>query len=78
MAPLVLLAFLSSRLVHADHWLSPSRFRVPYLGGHDWRQPLYLPPVPPAVAWIIAVLTALAGLCLSAGLFDLPGIFRTS
>src|ERR1022692_3003295 len=68
-APLVLLAFLSSRLVHADHWLRPIGFRVPYLGGHDWRQPLYLPPFPPALAWIIAVLTALAGLCLSEGLF---------
>ena len=29
--PLVLLAFQSSRLIHADHWLSPVGFRVPYL-----------------------------------------------
>jgi hypothetical protein len=67
-APLVLLAFQSARLVHADHWLSPVGFRVPYLGGHDWRQPLYLPPVSPSVAWTVAALTTLAGLCLSAGL----------
>ena len=67
--PLVLLGFLSSRLVHADHWLSPVGFRVPYLGGHDWRQPLYLPPLPPGAAWGVAAATALAGLCLAAGLF---------
>lgn len=70
--PLVLLGFLSSRLLHADYWLSPVGFRVPYLGGHDWRQPLYLPAVPAVVAWILAVATVLAGLCLSAGLFTQP------
>jgi hypothetical protein len=68
-APLVLLAFQSSRLVHADHWLSPVGFRVPYLGGNDWRQPLYIPAVSPGLAWTIAVVTTLAGLALSAGLF---------
>jgi uncharacterized membrane protein YphA (DoxX/SURF4 family) len=75
--PLVLLGFLSSRLAHADYWLSPVGFRVPYLGGHDWRQPLYLPAVPPTVAWILAVATVLAGLCLSLGLFVQPaaGLF---
>jgi uncharacterized membrane protein YphA (DoxX/SURF4 family) len=67
--PLVLLGFFSSRLAHADHWLSPVGFRVPYLGGHDWRQPLYLPPLPPAAAWAVAVATVVAALCLSAGLF---------
>jgi len=67
--PIVLLGFLSSRLAHADYWLSPVGFRVPYLGGHDWRQPLYLPPLPPAVTWILAAGTVLTGLCLSMGLF---------
>ena len=65
--PLVLLSFQASRLVHADHWLSPIGFRVPYLGGSDWRQPLYIPPVPPGLAWAIAVATVVSGLCLSAG-----------
>jgi hypothetical protein len=68
--PLVLLSFQASRLVHADHWLSPIGFRVPYLGGGDWRQPLYIPPVPPALAWTIAIVTVVAGLCLSAGFFS--------
>ncbi len=67
--PLVLLLFQTSRLVHADHWLSPVGFRVPYLGGHDWRQPLYIPPVSPGLAWTIAVVTVLTGLAVSAGLF---------
>jgi uncharacterized membrane protein YphA (DoxX/SURF4 family) len=66
--PLILLAFQSSRLVHADEWLSPAGFRVPDLGG-DWRQPLYLPPVPVGVAWGVAVLMTVSGLALTAGLF---------
>src|SRR5262249_18362981 len=70
--PLIILGFLSSRLVHADHWLSPVGFRVPDLGGHDWRQPLYLPPVSPLAAWVIAVVTTIAGLLLAAGLFTRP------
>src|SRR5437764_600191 len=72
LVPLVLLGFLSSRLVHADHWLSPVGFRVPDLGGGDWRQPLYLPPVPSTVAWVIAVATTLAGVFLAAGLLTRP------
>jgi len=66
--PLATLGFLSSRLVHADQWLSPLGFNVPDLGGGDWRQPLYLPPIPPWAAWTVAVATASAGLCLAAGL----------
>jgi len=65
--PLVLLSFQASRLVHADHWLTAIGFRVPYLGGHDWRQPLYLPALPPWLAWTIAAVTVVAGLFLSAG-----------
>jgi vitamin K-dependent gamma-carboxylase-like protein len=66
-APLVLLVFQSTRLIHADQWLSWAGFRVPYLGGHDWRQPLYVAPISPGAAWAIAVLIVVAGLCLSAG-----------
>ncbi|HSS38450.1 MAG TPA: HTTM domain-containing protein [Polyangia bacterium] len=66
--PLILLAFQSARLVHADEWLSPAGFRVPDLGG-DWRQPLYIPPVPIGVAWGVAVLMTVSGLALAAALF---------
>ena len=77
--PLVLLAFQSSRLIHADEWLSPHGFRVPYLGGDDWRQPLYIPPVPVGVAWAVAVAITLSGLSLSLGLFTRlsAGLFGT-
>jgi uncharacterized membrane protein YphA (DoxX/SURF4 family) len=66
--PLVLLAFQSSRIAHADEWLSPVGFRVPDLGG-DWRQPLYIPPVPVAVAWAVGVAMVLSGLSVAAGFF---------
>jgi len=75
--PLIVIGFLSSRLVHADDWLSAVGFRVPYLGGNDWRQPLYLPAVSVPVAWAVAVALVLAGTCLAAGLFTRPaaGLF---
>ncbi|HEV3032220.1 MAG TPA: HTTM domain-containing protein [Polyangia bacterium] len=66
LVPLAVLGFLSSRLVHADHWLGSAGFRVPDLGG-DWRQPLYLPAMPPWAAWTVAVVIALSGLSLVAG-----------
>jgi hypothetical protein len=69
LVPLILLAFQSSRLVHADEWLSPLGFRVPYLGGDDWRQPLYIPPIPAGVAWAVAVAITASGLSLSLGFF---------
>jgi hypothetical protein len=66
--PLVLLAFQSSRIAHADEWLSPAGFRVPDLGG-DWRQPLYIPPVSVGMAWAIGVVMVVSGLSTAAGLF---------
>jgi uncharacterized membrane protein YphA (DoxX/SURF4 family) len=70
--PVAVLGFLSSRLGHAADWLSPAGFQVPYLGGNDWRQPLYLPAVPPWVAWLIAAATVLAGVCVAIGLHPRP------
>ncbi len=76
--PLVLLAFQSSRIVHADEWLSAAGFRVPDLGG-DWRQPLYIPPVPVGVAWAVGVAMVVSGLAVAVGLFTRPAaaIFAT-
>jgi hypothetical protein len=68
--PLAILGFLSARLLHADEWLSTAGFHVPDLGG-NWRQPLYLDPVAPPVAWAIAGAIAVSGLLLSVGL--VPG-----
>lgn len=67
--PLAILGFLGSRLVHVDLWLSPRGFHVPDLGGHDWRQPLYLPPIPVWAAYAVAALTIASGLALAAGLY---------
>jgi hypothetical protein len=69
LVPLVVLGFLSSRLVHADDWLSTRGFHVPDLGGNDWRQPLYLSPLPPWAAWAVAAATIASGLALAAGSF---------
>lgn len=54
LAPLAILGFMSSRLVHADHWIGAAGFVVPDLGG-DWRQPLYLPPLPEPWPWVVAL-----------------------
>jgi uncharacterized membrane protein YphA (DoxX/SURF4 family) len=65
--PLAALGFLSGRLAHADELLGESGFHVPDLGVDDWRQPLYLPPLPDSVARLCAVATVLAGLALALG-----------
>jgi hypothetical protein len=67
LVPLAVLGFLASRVAHADAWLSTNGFVVPDLGG-DWRQPLYLPPLPPWAAWTVAGVLVTSGLALAAGL----------
>lgn len=57
---------MSSRLVHADYWIGDAGFQVPDMGG-DWRQPLYLPPLPGWTAWALAAAMVASGLSLSAG-----------
>jgi uncharacterized membrane protein YphA (DoxX/SURF4 family) len=64
---LAVLGFLSSRLVHADHWLGTVGVHVPDLGG-DWRQPVYLPAMPSWAAWTLAILMTTSGLALAVGL----------
>ncbi len=70
--PLAVLGFMSSRLVHADHWIGDAGFCLPNLHG-DWRQPMYFAPLAPPLAWALATMMVLAGLGMSVGLF-----FRTS
>jgi hypothetical protein len=65
-APLAILGFMSGRLAHADEWIGDAGFRVPDLGG-DWRQPLYVPPLPSALAWAVAVAMIAAGLACAVG-----------
>ena len=65
-APLAILGFMSGRLAHADEWIGDAGFRVPDLGG-DWRQPLYVPPLPSALAWAVAAAMIAAGLACAVG-----------
>ena len=69
LVPLAILGFLSSRLVHADHWIGGSGFHVPDIGRDDYRQPLYLPALPNPLAWTVALLTVISGLAVVAGAF---------
>jgi hypothetical protein len=65
-APLAILGFMSSRLAHADEWIGDAGFHVPDLGG-DWRQPLFIPPLPSWVAWLVAFVMVASGLACSLG-----------
>lgn len=64
--PLAILAFLASRLVHADDWLSTAGFHPPTLVD-DWRQPLSIPPLSPALAWVVAIALVVSGLGTALG-----------
>lgn len=64
--PLSVLAFLASRLVHADDWLSTAGFHPPALAD-DWRQPAAIDPISPATAWTISALIVVSGLATAAG-----------
>jgi uncharacterized membrane protein YphA (DoxX/SURF4 family) len=64
--PLAILAFLTSRLIHADDWLSTAGFHPPPLPD-DWRQPISLPPISPGAAWTVAIALVVAGLGTSLG-----------
>jgi hypothetical protein len=64
--PLCILGFMSTRLIHAAHWIGETGFHVPDMGG-DWRQPVYLPPLPAWAAWTVAGVMIASGLSLSAG-----------
>lgn len=66
LVPLFILGFMSSRLVHTDYWIGDAGFRVPDMGG-DWRQPLYLPPLPGWTAWALATAMIASGLSLVFG-----------
>jgi hypothetical protein len=66
LAPLAILGFMSSRIIHADDWLSDVGFRVPALP--DWRQPISLPALPLWAAWSMCAAMVVSGLATSVGL----------
>jgi hypothetical protein len=67
LVPLALLGFFSSRLAHIDDWLGPVGFHVPDLRGGDWRQPLYLAPLPIWAARLVGGALVASGLAVAAG-----------
>lgn len=69
LVPLAVLGFLSTRLIHADFWLTEVGFQLPDLEGRDrLRQPVYLPPLSTVgAAWLVAVATVGSGLALALG-----------
>jgi len=67
LAPLAILGFLASRLVHVEHWLTSVGFVVPPRAVADYRQPLYLPPIPVWLAFLVALATVASGLATSLG-----------
>ena len=67
-APLAIVGFMSSRVIHADDWLSDAGFHVPSTIV-DWRQPLPMPAPPVWLAWTLAIALVVAGLATSLGAF---------
>jgi uncharacterized membrane protein YphA (DoxX/SURF4 family) len=67
LAPLAILGFLSSRFVHVEHWLTRVGFVVPPRAFADYRQPLYIPPIPVWLAFVVAIATVSSGLATSVG-----------
>jgi uncharacterized membrane protein YphA (DoxX/SURF4 family) len=67
LAPLAILGFLSSRLVHVVSWLTDTGFVVPNLERDDYRQPLYMSPLPGWLAIVVAVATVASGIATSLG-----------
>jgi uncharacterized membrane protein YphA (DoxX/SURF4 family) len=68
LAPLAIVGFMSSRIIHADDWLSDAGFHVPAID-NDWRQAAGVPPLPVWAAWSVAIALALSGLAVVAGAF---------
>jgi hypothetical protein len=66
LVPLVVLGFMSARIAHATHWIGDEGFRVPDLGG-DWRQPVFVPPLPAWATWAVVVTMIASGVSTALG-----------
>lgn len=63
---IAVLGFMSSRIAHADDWLSIDGFRVPPLPD-DWRQPATFPGLSVWGAWLVAGGLVVSGLATLVG-----------
>jgi len=68
LAPLAILGFMSSRIIHAGDWLSDEGFRIPFLE-NDWRQPMSFGGVSLGTAYAICAVLVVSGLAVAAGAF---------
>jgi hypothetical protein len=68
LAPLAILGFMSSRMLHADDWLSTAGFHPPALAD-DYRQPANFAPLAPGMAWGVCALLCASGLATALGAF---------
>jgi hypothetical protein len=67
LAPLAIVGFMSSRIIHADDWLSVAGFHVPAIE-NDWRQAIAgVPALPVWAAWTVGILLVVSGLAVAAG-----------
>jgi uncharacterized membrane protein YphA (DoxX/SURF4 family) len=66
LAPLAIVGFMASRIVHADDWLSTASFRVPPMT-NDWRQPAAFDGLSVTTAWIVALALAASGIATAVG-----------
>jgi Vitamin K-dependent gamma-carboxylase/DoxX len=67
LAPLAILGFLSSRLIHIEHWVTEVGYVVPKLATRSWKQPLYIPPLPVWLAYLVALATVGSGIATALG-----------
>lgn len=65
LATLAILGFMSSRIVHADDWLSDAGFHVPAVAG--WQQPVSLPALPVWLAWSVGGALVVSGALTALG-----------
>lgn len=65
-ASLAILGFMSTRIAHADDWLSSAGFRIPEVA-NDYRQPAHFAPLSVGAAWTVAIALLVSGLATAAG-----------
>lgn len=66
LAPIAMLIFFASRVVHPDDWLSAAGFRIPQLD-HDYHQAVYFSPLSPFAARVACGLVVACCIAVAVG-----------